>query len=264
MPARAPARCPTRPPARCQVRPAKAAHRRASGFRRGDRQLSSHRSRGARAGPHVRRLPIVTGQPATEQGHADAPMPASHVRPRGGSPVGSVDEYAPRPPAGERDQRREPGPAHHPELLAGLRGVRRRGAGQLVELAPRAASRPGSAAGAYFGRKAAPRGVRCGHIREQHASDAWIGVIGAAAAATQLVGYWAWRRLSMRRPGHATGDPPRARRRDRARRGRVRALFAGGAGRRNARRQGRRDRGRSRVPRGAPGDLTTDGVRRRA
>ena len=37
------------------------------------------------------------------------------------------------------------------------------------------------------------------YIRELHASDAWIGVIGAAAAATQLVGYWAWRRLSMRR-----------------------------------------------------------------
>ena len=37
------------------------------------------------------------------------------------------------------------------------------------------------------------------YVRELHASDAWIGVIGAAAAATQLVGYLGWRHLSRRR-----------------------------------------------------------------
>ena len=37
------------------------------------------------------------------------------------------------------------------------------------------------------------------YVREVHASDAWIGVIGAVAAGTQLIGYWGWRRVSMRR-----------------------------------------------------------------
>ena len=36
------------------------------------------------------------------------------------------------------------------------------------------------------------------YVREVHASDAWIGLIGAATAATQLVGYWLWRRVSAR------------------------------------------------------------------
>lgn len=37
------------------------------------------------------------------------------------------------------------------------------------------------------------------YVKELHASDAWIGVIGAAVAMSQLVGYVGWRRLSRRR-----------------------------------------------------------------
>ncbi len=36
------------------------------------------------------------------------------------------------------------------------------------------------------------------YVREVHASDAWIGLIAAAAAAAQLLGYWGWRRIYRR------------------------------------------------------------------
>ncbi len=37
------------------------------------------------------------------------------------------------------------------------------------------------------------------YVRELHAPDVWIGVIGAASASASLAGYWGWRRLSRRR-----------------------------------------------------------------
>ena len=37
------------------------------------------------------------------------------------------------------------------------------------------------------------------YVREVHAPDAWIGVIGACTAGTQLLGFVGWRRVSLRR-----------------------------------------------------------------